>query len=132
MELKQITSDFIKKFIQGNEIRLMSSHHKLCVPIINRLCQKMWKGIKFDEIKECEGLIIDGHHRYLSSLITSTNIGLVPSYKTSATTQYNWADIEFDDNDWDTDSKILYLNELDAKYNGIDLEVVKEITSIKK
>lgn len=93
MALNQITSEYIIKFIQGNEIGLMSSHHKLCVPIINRLCQKMWKGIKFDEIKECEGLIIDGHHRYLSSLITSINIGLVPSRKTSATIQYNWEDI---------------------------------------
>ena len=132
MALPQITIEYITNFIKENEIKLTSTHHKLCVPIINRLCQKMWSGIKFDEIKECEGLIIDGHHRYLSSLITKIEVGVVPSHKTSATVQYNWVDIEFDENDWDTDSKISYLNELDAKYNGIDLERIKEIISIKK
>ncbi len=92
----------------------------------------MWNGIKFDEIKECEGLIIDGHHRYLSALITKFEIGSVPSHKTSATMQYNWKDIEFDENDWDTDSKIIYLNEVDARYNGIDLGIIEQMISIKK
>jgi hypothetical protein len=92
----------------------------------------MANGIKFDEIKECEGLIIDGHHRYLSSLITKNEISSIPGYKTSATKEHSWLGVEFDESDWDTVSKISYLNKLDAKYNEMDLAIIEEIISIKK
>jgi len=96
------------------------------------MCQKMLKGIKFDDIKVCNDLIIDGHHRYISSLLTNIKLTSVPTQKTSATQPFDWASIEFDKNDWDTESKILYLNEQDAKYNNVDIEVLKQITSNKK
>ena len=34
----------------------------------------------------------------------------------------NWKDVKLDFNDWDTPSKILMLNELDAKFNNMSLE----------
>ena len=102
---------------------------KLCMPIIKRMCQKMSHGIKFDDIKICDNLIIDGHHRYLSSLITGIDIGSVLSHKTSATKLVKWFDVEFDETDWDTETKILHLNELDARYNGLDVEFLKQITT---
>lgn len=88
----------------------------------------MENGIKFDDIKVCDNLIIDGHHRYLSSLIMNLDIGQVFSHKTSATELTEWGAIEFDENDWDTLSKILYLNEQDAKYNRMDVEFLNQIT----
>jgi hypothetical protein len=93
------------------------------------MCQKMAHGIKFDDIKICDNLVVDGHHRYLSSLIMDVEIGSVSSHKTSATKAANWLDMEFDENDWDTESKILHLNEQDARYNGLDIEFLKQITS---
>ena len=89
----------------------------------------MLHGIKFDDIKICDNLIIDGHHRYLSSLIMDVKIGVVSTNKTSATKSVNWFDVEFDENDWDTESKILHLNQQDARYNGLDIEFLKQITS---
>ena len=106
----------------------MATQSKLCIPIIDRLCQKMLYGIKFNDIKICENLIIDGHHRYLSSLIADFNIGQVLSNKTSRTRSIEWGVVEFDENDWDTPSKISYLNEQDAIYNGLDVEIIKQIT----
>jgi hypothetical protein len=84
-------------------------------------------GIKFDEIKTCDNLIIDGHHRYLSALIVNFNIGKVPGNKTSGTKPVEWDIVEFDEDDWDTSSKIAHLNELDAIYNDLDVEIVKQI-----
>jgi len=107
----------------------LATQSKLCIPIIDRLCQKMSHGIKFDDIKICDNLIIDGHHRYLSSLIVDFNIGQVFSHKTSATKSVEWNAVEFDENDWDTPSKISHLNAQDAIYNGLDIEVVKQIIS---
>jgi hypothetical protein len=123
--LEQITTEYIKGYIKSNEIQLKSTHYKLCIPIIKRMCQKMLIGIKFDDIKICDDLIIDGHHRYLSSLITKSQINSVPGQKTSATKAVDWKDVEFDENDWDTKSKIAYLNEQDARYNEIDIEILR-------
>jgi len=94
--------------------------------------QKMLKGIKFDDIKICDNLIIDGHHRYISSLLADIQLTSVPTQKTSATQTFDWKNIEFDENDWDTESKIQYLNEQDAKYNNIDIDVLRQITSNNK
>jgi hypothetical protein len=127
--LKKITTEFLTDFILTNKIEFAATQTKLCVPVIDRLCQKMAHGIKFDDIKICDNLIIDGHHRYLSSLITKVDIGNILSHKTSATKSIEWKDIEFDENDWDTPSKILYLNEQDAFYNGLNIEFMKQITS---
>jgi hypothetical protein len=85
-------------------------------------------GIKFDDIKTCDNLIIDGHHRYLSSLIVKFNIGRVLSQKTSGTRPVEWRIVELDEDDWDTPSRISYLNEQDAIYSGVDVEIVKQIT----
>jgi hypothetical protein len=126
--LKKITTEFIIEFIATNKIPFFATQPKLCIPIVDRICQKMSNGIKFDDIKVCDNLVIDAHHRYLSSLITGFDIGKVFSHKTSATKLVEWNAIEFDRNDWDTPSKIIHLNEQDAIYNKVDIEFVKQIT----
>ena len=55
-------------------------------------------------------------------------IGKVFSHKTSATKSFQWSVIEFDENDWDTPSKILHLNEQDAAYNNMELDFMTRIT----
>jgi hypothetical protein len=128
--LDKITAEFIRDFLKDKSGLLTSTHHKLSLPIINRIYQKMIHNIKFDEIKVCDNLIIDGHHRYLSSLIANYEIKCIPSLKTSAIKEFLWIDVEFDQNDWDTESKIQYLNERDAEYNHIDIETINKINSI--
>lgn len=129
--MHKLTIKEVQYFIQNNEIPFASTHPKLCVPIINRIYQKMCFNIKFDAIKLCDNLIIDGHHRYLSSLISGFKIDIIPSYKTAATRTYQWKDVVFEENDWDTASKIEYLNEKDAAYNNLEIKVISKIISIK-
>ena len=38
-----------------------------------------------------------------------------------------WDIVEFVEDDWDTEAKILFLNEKDAIYNGITLEKLNEL-----
>jgi len=127
--MQDIPAESIAEFITSHDIPLMSTQTKLCIPIIFRMCQKMLHGINFDEIKVCDNLIIDGHHRYLSALIINHKIGQVPTNSTSATEQISWDLVRFVEDDWDTPAKIDYLNELDAKYNKLEIEFVKQITS---
>lgn len=86
-------------------------------------------GIKFDDIKVCDDIIIDGHHRYISSLLANYKIGEVPSSKTSATVPCEWKTVEFVDEEWDTKAKIAEKNRQDAEYNRVDLKILTEITN---
>jgi hypothetical protein len=72
--LQQLTIEFVYEFIRENKIELKSTHGKLCFPIINRIYRKMSVGIKFKDIKTDGDLIIDGHHRFLASLLANRNL----------------------------------------------------------
>lgn len=126
--MQEITAEFLKRFIGGNDIPLVATQTKLCIPIIFRMCRKMSHGIRFDDIRVCDNLIIEGHHRYLSALISDFTLGRVPTNSTSSTTPIAWDLVEFDENDWDTPAKIAYLNKLDAEYNGLEIDFVARLT----
>ena len=123
-KLKQISKEDVIKLLQNNKVELRSTHDKLCLPIINRLYKKMSIGIKFSAIKVEDDLILDGHHRYLASLLANYQLERVPSNKTAATIITDWSSIAFVDEDWDTEAKIKMLNEQDAKYNNVSLEKI--------
>jgi hypothetical protein len=85
--------------------------------------------IRFEDIKVCDNMIIDGHHRYLSALIMDFDLGQVPGNTTSTTKITDWNLVEFDEEDWDTPARIMDLNRLDAMYNDLKIEFVNKITS---
>lgn len=103
--MEKITSEFIAKFINDNDFEYKSSHQILSIPIINRIYQKMMVGIKFDVIKVSENIIIDGHHRYISSLLANASIEKTLTIKPSAIEIYDWKNVEFVSEEWDTQLK---------------------------
>ena len=125
--MENVTKELILKTIQETDCNLASTHKKLCLPVINRIYKKMVNGIKFDDIKVCETLIIDGHHRFISSLLAKIKLNEAKSSMTSATIKYDWTEVEFVNEEWDTEDKIKRLNELDAEFNNIPLEKIIEI-----
>ena len=127
--MDRITADQVKQFIQSNSIELAPSQKKICVPIVNRIYQKMKHGIKFDVIKVVDELVVEGHHRYLSALLADFEIGRVPGVRTAATHEFNWSEVELDINDWDTAAKIEYLNLQDAEFNNVEIEILRKLTS---
>lgn len=126
--MENITKNKIQNYLSNNKVELKSSHNRLSLPIINRIYKKMSNGIKFDDIKICDNLIIDRHHRYISSIMAGIEIGKSNSHKTSATQEYDWSVVYFTDIEWDTENKIQYLNELDAEFNNISIEKILEFT----
>lgn len=125
--MSSLTSEYLSKILSQNKVELKSTHKKLSIPIINRIYTKMLLGIKFDDIKIDDDLIIDGHHRYVSSILSNIKLGCVKSSKTSATIEYNWENVEFVNEEWDTEDKIRRLNEIDAEFNNISIEKILEI-----
>ena len=125
--MTEITEETIKNFLKENKLDYLPTHNKLSLPIINRIYKKMINGIKFEIVKVNENFIIDGHHRYISSKLAKIKIEKTSYPKTSATIEYSWNDVQFVNEEWDTDYKILYLNQLDAKYNDLPLAKIIEI-----
>jgi hypothetical protein len=125
--LEKITGKVIQKFLSENELALMCTQAKLCIPIIDRIYRKMSIGIRFSGIKVDNGMICDGHHRYLASLMADYPIERIPSASSSTNIVTEWESILFIEEDWDTPAKIRMLNEQDAEYNGIPIEQLIEL-----
>ena len=123
----KITEALIREVFAKKKVEYNSTHAKLSLPIINRIYKKMLNGIKFENIRVCDNMVIDGHHRYVASIIADKDLFIDNYPKTSATLKYEWLAVEFVDEEWDTEDKIQYLNELDAKYNDVSLEKIKNI-----
>ena len=126
--MQPITKEYVEAILKEQKITLKSTQKKLCFPIINRIYKKMKSGIKFSAIKVDENLIIDGHHRYIASIMAEVTLELIPSNKTSATTIIDWSIILLDSEDWDTTAKINMLNAIDAEFNNISFEKLDELT----
>jgi len=126
--VQPITKEYVEAILKEQKITLKSTQKKLCFPIIKRIYKKMKSGIKFSAIKVDENLIIDGHHRYIASIMAEVTLELIPSNKTSATTIIEWSQILLDSEDWDTTAKINMLNAIDAEFNNISFEKLDELT----
>jgi hypothetical protein len=125
--LEKITQEKISRFVMEQKIELFSTHSNLCLPIIDRIYRKMLMGIKFSAIKVVDGLICDGHHRYLASLLAQFNIERIPTIISSATKAVDWKSVTFAEEDWDTQAKIDMLNAQDALYNNVDIQEIIEM-----
>ncbi len=55
----------------------------------------MLEGGDFWSIRVDDGVIIDGHHRYVASRLAEINIQSIPSNKTSATIVTPWESVTF-------------------------------------
>jgi len=126
--VQKIRIEEIKEYIENNHLELFPTQSAISVPVIDRMYRKMQYGLQFDDIRISDQLIMNGHHRYLSSLLAGREIGRVRSQRTSATRQHSWQNVHLDTQDWDTKEQVQKFNEEDARFNGIPIEQLTEIT----
>jgi hypothetical protein len=121
--INDLTKDKVKDFLVSNTFEYKATQNKLSFPILLRIYKKLKIGVKFSEIKIGDKLVIDGHHRYLASILADVEIATLPSHRTTATKILEWCDIEIDNEDWDKDEKeIKRFNEIDAKNSNLSLD----------
>lgn len=125
--METITIEMVREHLKINTPGLQATQFAICLPVINRISRKMKHGIRFDEIKVCDNLIIDGHHRYVSALLANKPIGSVTTSKSSVTTPYDWSEIQIVIEEWDTKEKIEKLNKDDADFNDLTLSEIIRI-----
>lgn len=117
-----VKKDKLIELMRSENLTLVSTHERLCFPIIERIARKMSIGLVFSSISVDGNLIVNGHHRYLASLLVGYKLDQVLSTRTSAKEAFDWKSVKLVDEDWDTDAKIKMLNEEDARYNGLTLD----------
>ena len=82
---------------------------------------------KFDAIKVCENLIIDGHHRYIASNLSGVLVERFPSTKNHNQIVFDWTDVSLVTTEYDSESEINYHNFNDAQRNSISVEEINRI-----
>jgi hypothetical protein len=117
-----LTKDNLIVMMQNENLTLVSTHDRLCFPIIERIAKKMSIGLVFSSISVDGNLIVNGHHRYLASLLVGYKLDQAACPRTIAKEPIDWKSVKLVDEDWDTDAKIKMLNEEDARYNDLTLE----------
>ncbi|GAB2493394.1 hypothetical protein GCM10027164_24010 [Algoriphagus taiwanensis] len=108
--------------MNNGELELGSTHKKLCLPIIERIYKKMILNLRFGSIQIDEGVILNGHHRYLASKLANFNLDRIQGIRSSAKELIDWQNVILVEEDWDTEAKIRLLNEEDARLNEMSLE----------
>jgi|JI7StandDraft_1071085.scaffolds.fasta_scaffold48493_3 hypothetical protein len=117
----------ILRLLQEDYLPLKASQNKLSVPVIARIYKKMKVGIKFPGVQISQGVIINGHHRYIASLLCKCHIEQVPWVKSPSIPEIQWSEVVLVEEDWDTAAQVLKHNEDDARYNAISVEQLRAL-----
>jgi hypothetical protein len=115
------------QFISENLFEFVPSQERLSFPIIKRLYLKMRIGIQFAPLKICNGIIIDGHHRYVAACLAKISCEYVPAQSSSILIRGVWQSVKIVSEDWDTPQLIQEMNITDAKYSNINLDTLNQL-----
>ncbi len=115
-----LSKEAVIDLLQNGDMDLEPTQEGLCFPILERLYNKMISNLSFPDIQVCDGLIINGHHRYIASILSKyEKLGRVPSIKSSAKKQFEWKSLILDEQDWDKPEEIERFIGADALYNNL-------------
>lgn len=84
-------------------------------------------GVSFANIHVDESLIINGHHRYICSLLLKKEIEANPWPRPSVIAQYKWNEVDVEIKDWDSIEEIKEYNKNDAQRTGCDVEIFNRL-----
>ncbi|BAV06223.1 hypothetical protein FLA_2239 [Filimonas lacunae] len=105
---------------------LQASQPKICLPLINRLYLKISKGIQVPDIKVVNGIICDGHHRYIASRLADVPLGHAAGVSSHPDIT-SWEAVSIDEDEWDTPETIQKYMEEDAEYNSLTYKELVEL-----
>ena len=104
--MDEITPEIVRAFLREHQFELFSTHKKVCFPILERIFNKLVQGERFEGIKVADGLIMNGHHRYICYKILEIEPEIINWTKNSNDEITSWNLIEVDVIDWETPREI--------------------------
>lgn len=116
--------NLLEQELLNREFELKPTQNKISLPIVFRIFKKMKANLKFDAIRVCDNILIDGHHRYIASVMVNVTTEQFPSAKNHNQTTFEWKEVTIITTDYDYPNDIDYHNFNDAKRNGITVDEV--------
>ncbi len=120
--MEKISIEQVKELLLSGTLKLQPTQQKLCVQILQRIHHKMKLGVSFENINVHEGLLINGHHRYICAQLLNLHLNINPWSSSSQTTVYKWSEIQIEMTDWESLEIIKRHNLRDAFTSGIDIK----------
>lgn len=113
--MQEITYEQVQDFLIRTSFSLMPGQGDVSFPIIQRIHRRLQNGYRFDPIKvTSDGIISDGHHRYVCLTILGIEIETVKAGKNHNQPTYHWDKIFLETKDYDSPAKI---KEFELKYS---------------
>lgn len=102
--IDDINADSIKAILKNAPLK--TKQVGVSIPIVKRFYALLQEGSEAPPIKVCDGVIVDGNHRYIAGLLFGKAPEIVPATTSSIwkiTPVVKWADINCDLHDWGND-----------------------------
>ena len=105
--MKDITHEQVQSILIRTSFDLMPGQGYVSFPIIQRIHRRLQNGHRFDPIKvTTDGIISDGHHRYICLSILGIEIETSKAGKNHNQPTYHWNKICLETKDYDSLAKI--------------------------
>lgn len=110
--MAKITKAEIENFLAQATFDLKPGQGAISFPIIERIHRRLQLGKRFSSIKVHEGIITDGHHRYICMSILGLEIETSKGGKNPSAEGFEWKKLNVEINDYDTEADIQRYEEL--------------------
>ncbi len=120
--MEEITIQDVQELLDSNILDFRACQSKICFPHLKRMHRKMQLGVWFNNIQVADNNIVEGHHRYICRNLLNYKISISDWSISRSTVNYDWSDVEIDNNDWYCPIEVKERNENDSKDYGIYIE----------
>lgn len=110
--MAKITKAEIDFFLAVTNLELKPGQGAISFPIIERIHRRLQLGKRFSSIKVHEGIITDGHHRYICMSILGLEIETSKGGKNPSAEGFEWKKLNVEVKDYDTEADIQRYEEL--------------------
>ena len=125
--MHEISLKNVRDLLDSGSLTLIAIQGEICLPILQRIYKKMKLGIEFDNIRVNGSRIVDGHHRYVCSILSDIEIGINDWPIPSAAVNCSWVDVIINEEDYEDAEMILKHNIRDAELNDVDVNVLNDL-----
>ena len=105
--MQEITHKQVQDFLSSTSFGFTPNQEKISFPVLQRIHRRLQNGHRFNPIKvTIDGIISDGHHRYVCLSILGIEIETVKAGKNHNKSVYQWQNIFLDTIDYDGPANI--------------------------
>ena len=105
--MQELTYEQVQNFLIITSFGFIAGQGEISFPIIQRIHRRLQNGHRFDPIKvTADGIISDGHHRYVCLTILGIEIETIKAGKNHNQPTYHWNKICLETKDYDSLAKI--------------------------